>query len=163
MEIADTLAFLIGRWSLRRSFDDHRSGSRGCFEGTAVLAGPIPGQTSAPGVRARYHEAGRLQFGTHAGPASRWLEYARLDGPSVMTYFPDGRPFVELDLHGGAWRSTHRCGDDHHRIVTVVRSPSEVEEHWSVRGPSTDYDAVATFRRATGALATSRSEKGGRR
>jgi hypothetical protein len=52
-----------------------------------------------------------------------------------------GRSLKELLRH------THPYGADHYEIPTVVRSPSEIEERWRVRGPTEDYDAVATLRR----------------
>ena len=64
-----------------------------------------------------------------------------------MLYLTDGTPFVDLDLRSGTWRSVHLCGEDHHEIVTVARSLGEVEERWRVRGPTTNYDAVAILRR----------------
>jgi hypothetical protein len=138
MQIADTLAFLLGTWQLRRTIADHRSGKDGLFTGRGVLAGA---------GRARYDEHGELSFGAHRGPATRHLEYAPLDSGAVFLYFRDGRPFVDLDLRTGEWRSTHDCGEDRYQIRTVIRSAATVTEHWRVRGPDTSYDAVTTWRR----------------
>jgi hypothetical protein len=55
--------------------------------------------------------------------------------------------YVDLDLRSGTWRSLHPCAEDHYEIVTVVRSPDEVEERWRVRGPAKDYEAVTMLRR----------------
>jgi hypothetical protein len=98
-------------------------------------------------VRARYDEAGELCFGTHMGQARRSLEYTRLDNATVMLNFPDGRPFIDLDLSTGAWQSNHLCGADRHEITTLVRSRHVVQERWWVCGPTTDYDAVTTLMR----------------
>jgi hypothetical protein len=147
VEILDTLAFLLGSWSLERSIEDHRSGTRGSFSGSATLvwAGAEPGLASVR--RARYDEAGELRFGAHTGPASRHLEYARQDGAAVMIYFADGRPFTDLDLRGGAWSTVHDCDEDRYEITTILRSDRVVEERWRVRGPSLSYDAITTLMR----------------
>jgi len=147
MKVVDTLSFLLGKWTLERVLTDYRSRTDGRFEGSATIARAQSGQDSALGTRAHYDEKGTLRFGRHVGPASRRLEFVRLESTIVMLHFTDGKPFVDLDLRSGAWRSTHPCGEDHHEIFTVVRSPGQVEEHWRVRGPTKDYDAVAILRR----------------
>ncbi len=147
MEIVDTLGLLLGTWTLQRSIEDHRLGIRGWFEGRAMLVDGTPSENSDLGVRARYDEVGEIHFAAHTGRASRSLEYARLDNTAVMLYFADGRPFVDLDLRSGAWRSSHHCGDDHYAIATVVRSHNVVQEHWRASGPTMSYDAVTTLTR----------------
>jgi hypothetical protein len=147
VKIADTLSFLLGQWTLERFLTDHRSGTDGRFEGRVSIAGAPSGQSAGSGPRAHYEEVGTLRFGRHVGPASRRLELVRLESTVVMLYFHDGNPFVDLDLRSGRWRSTHPCGEDNYEILTVVRSPRELEEQWRVRGPNEDYDAVATLRR----------------
>jgi hypothetical protein len=143
MEIADTLDFLLGRWTLERFLTDHRSGTEGRFEGCLTVARAPSDQ----GARASYDEAGTMCFGGHEGPASRRLQLVRLDSAVVMAHFTDGKPFVDLDLRRGTWTSTHPCRADHYEFFTIVRSPDEVEELWRVRGPAKDYDAVATLKR----------------
>jgi hypothetical protein len=147
MEIPDTVGFLLGTWDVDRSIADHRSLVSGSFRGTAVVAAePRPGPGG--GSRARYEETGELRFGSHAGPASRRLEYAAArDGGAVSVRFADGRPFVDLDLGGGRWQAVHQCGADRYELTTVVRSHDVVEERWRVRGPAKDYDAVTTLTR----------------
>ena len=140
MQISDTLAFLLGTWDISRTILDHRSGKRGLFSGRGVLAGA---------GRARYDEEGELSFGAHRGPASRHLEYARLDSAAAFLYFSNGRPFVDLDLRTGAWRSIHDCVDDRYEIQTVVRSDRTMQEYWRVTGPDTSYDAVTTLTRVS--------------
>lgn len=147
MQVIDTFAFLLGTWDLDRSIEDRRSGIRGSFSGKATLAEAEPNQGSVLGGRARYDERGELHFGTHRGPASRLLEYTRLNGAAVMLYFANGRPFVDLDLRRGAWRSIHYCGDDRYEIATIVRSCGVVQENWRVRGPGKDYGASTTLMR----------------
>jgi hypothetical protein len=147
MEIVDTFTFLLGRWTLERVVTDHRSGTDGRFEGNVVIAEAQSDRNHPFDRRARYDETGTLHFGGHVGTASRRLELVRLENAAVMLYLADGTPFVDLDLRSGTWRSVHPCGEDHHEIVTAARSPDEVEEHWRVRGPTEDYDAVAILRR----------------
>jgi hypothetical protein len=147
MEIVDTLGFLLGTWRVSRSIEDHQSRIRGSFEGTAALTEPPSGCNFSLGARARYDEEGELHFGTHMGQAYRSLEYMRLDDVTVMLYFTDGRPFVDLDLSTGAWQSNHLCGDDRYEIATLVRSRNIVQERWRVQGPTTNYDAVTTLMR----------------
>jgi len=147
MEIIDTLRFLLGTWTLERSIADHRSGIRGIFEGSATLVEVPNGRSCNLSGGARYDETGHLQFGAHTGPASRSLEYALLNRTTVLLYFTDGRPFADLDLRSGAWRSIHHCGQDRYELTTFVRSHSEVQERWRVQGPAKDYRASATLRR----------------
>jgi hypothetical protein len=147
MDIIDTLGFLIGRWTLERLLMDHRSGTDGRFEGDAVIVEVQPDLNRTLGPRARYDESGTLRFGRHVGPATRRLNLERIENAVVMLSFVDGKPFVDLDLRSGTWRSVHPCGEDHQEIVTVARSLDVVEEHWRVRGPTQDYDAVTILRR----------------
>jgi hypothetical protein len=90
---------------------------------------------------------GEVRFGTYTGQARRTLEYRQLDDVTVMIYFANGRPFVDLDLSTGAWQSDHLCGDDRHEIATFVRSGNIVEERWRVQGPMTNYEAIAIHTR----------------
>lgn len=149
MEVLDTLGFLLGRWKVSRSIEDHLNSIRGSFEGTARLTGvPFDGNPY-PQTRARYEEAGEVSFGSHVGAARRSLDYHRMDDVAVMLHFSDGRPFVDLDLRTGAWQSRHLCGDDRYQIATLVMSRNVVQERWRVQGPTKDYDAVTTLTRST--------------
>lgn len=148
MLIADTLGFLLGAWDLSRAITDHRGGTLGSFAGRAVVATTEPREAAVQPRIARYDETGELRLGSHRGAASRSLEYARRDDGTLLLYRPGGQPFVDLDLTSGAWRASHRCGDDHYEISTVVRSSGIVREYWRVRGPLKDYTAVTTLTRA---------------
>ncbi len=141
MDVADTLAFLVGTWEVHRTVEDHRLGSSGTFAGTASVE-RSPGDACAS---ATYLEVGEVRFGAHRGPARRVLELrARGDG-AVLLHFADGRPFVDLDLASGSWHATHDCGADRYELTTRVQSPTTVEERWRVRGPAKRYDAVTTL------------------
>lgn len=136
----DTFRFVLGTWSVERSLEDRRTGTCGSFVGSATVVEVTDG-------RARYAEEGELCLGAHRGLARRRLLYARRDAASVMAYFADGRPFVDLDLRTGVWRSVHDCGADRYEITTVVREAGVMQERWRVRGPDKDYDAATTLTR----------------
>jgi len=146
VEIVDTFTFLLGRWQVTRSIEDHLAGTRGWFAGVATIAEQ---RCSEPenGSRAHYDEDGQLHFGVHTGAAQRHLEYRGRSDGSVALYFADGRAFVDLDLCAGEWQSTHLCGQDEYTIVTVVRSSGLVEEHWQVHGLAKRYEATTTLTR----------------
>jgi hypothetical protein len=147
VEIVDAVGFLLGNWWLSRSIEDHQLGIHASFQGTAELFEDEPGSSSVIGGRAHYEEKGDLHYGSYRGPASRKLEYVRSDHATAMLYFADGRPFVDLDLRNGTWRSSHLCGHDHYEISTLIRSSTIVSESWRVWGPSTNYEAATTFTR----------------
>jgi len=54
----------------------------------------------------------------------------RLEDATVMLYFTDRRPFIDLDLITGASHRSHLCGDDCYEIATFVRSHNVVQEYW---------------------------------
>ena len=147
MEISDTLGFLLGTWRVTRRIENQKLGAFGSFEGTALLAEHDLGNPSTGSGRARYEETGELRIGTYSGQAHRSLEFVRLEDATVALYFTDHRLFIDLDLRTGASYADHLCGDDCYQIGTVVRSHRVVQEHWRVRGPTTDYDAVTTLER----------------
>lgn len=145
VDVADTLSFLLGTWSLERSLEDHRWARTGSFSGNAVMTATRADGASGLVERAHYCETGELRFGTHIGPSSRQLEYRRLGRGAAMVHFAGGRPFIQLDLRPGTCRRIHRCGEDRYEITTHVRSESLVQELWRVRGPAKDYAATATL------------------
>jgi len=130
METGDTLGFLLGTWRIMRWIEDHKLGAGGSFEGTATLTELPFGCPSTVRGRARYDETGELHFGTYAGQARRSLECMRLEDATVMLYFTDRRPFIDLDLITGASHRSHLCGDDCYEIATFVRSHNVVQEYW---------------------------------
>ncbi len=147
VEVADTLSFLLGTWSLDRSIEDYRGGREGSFTGVGAWT-EEPGPGGEPGEGgACYHESGRLVLATHEGLASRRLQVERMSHGAVMLRFHDGRPFVDLDLGPGECRRVHTCGADRYEISFVVRARSLVEERWRVRGPQKDYAAITTLAR----------------
>ena len=147
---AETLALLLGRWAVVREIDDHRTGERARFDGTAT----IEEARAASDLVATYDETGELVVAGRRTPATRRLGYAaRADG-SLDVRFADGRHFVDLDLRSGAWEAHHPCAPDSYLVETRVLSPVSFEERWTVRGPAKSYDALTTYERLPGHPAT---------
>ncbi|KQM24361.1 hypothetical protein ASL10_14010 [Frigoribacterium sp. Leaf8] len=147
---AETLALLLGRWSVTREIDDHRTGEHARFDGTATIEEARAGSD----LVATYDEAGELVVADRRTPATRRLGYgARGDG-SLDVRFADGRHFVDLDLRSGAWEAHHPCAPDAYLVETRVLSPTSFEERWTVRGPAKSYDALTTYERVAGHPAT---------
>lgn len=144
LSVIDTLEFLLGLWKIDRSIRDHRAAVDGSFIGIASIQAASEIQS---GLLARYSETGELHFGGHQGAANRTLNYAPARQAAVMLLFRDLRPFVDLDLSSGTWRSDHRCGGDRYEIVTTVGSDESFEESWRVRGPAKSYDTFTRFTR----------------
>ena len=152
---ADTLAFLLGTWELERTLEDHISGTTGLFKGRATFTETVAAGAPPRCEWARYEESGELHFGTQRTRASRSLIYERLKDASVMLYFADGKPFVDLNLESGAWRGVHNCVEDLYEMTTTVGSPDLVQECWRVTGPRKDYLAVTTLTRVADSAALS--------
>lgn len=144
-DVDDTLAFLIGTWSLERTLDDRRTGRLGSFTGTAVVA-PVDRDGGSALEQARYEETGTLRLGTYEGPARRELVLARAGG-GVQVLFSDGRPFFHLELRAGRCRAEHPCRADLYEIGFELGGPDLIRERWRVRGPSKAYEALTTWRR----------------
>ena len=113
------IAYLVGRWTVRRRLSDLETGTEGEFAGLAEI--------SADGVWA---ETGRLRFGGYDGEARRVLRI--VDG---AVEFEDGRPFHALDLSGGTCAVEHLCGEDRYTGEFVVVSRDELRVAWLVTGP----------------------------
>jgi hypothetical protein len=145
MDVADTFGFLLGAWQVSRTIEDRRAKVSGTFEGSALLV--VPPEWQARGVWARYDESGTLQFGGHSGPARRTLGYMRRQDGTVAIFFPDGSPYIDLDLRTGTCERDHPCREDQYHLEFKVRSLDEFEERWEVQGPEKDYVALTTLRR----------------
>ena len=147
---AETLALLLGRWSVTRDIDDHRTGEHARFDGTATIEEAPAGSD----LVATYDEAGVLVVADRRTPATRRLGYASPGDGSLDVRFADGRHFVDLDLRSGAWEAHHPCAPDSYLVETRVLSPTSFEERWTVRGPAKSYDALTTYERVAGHPAT---------
>jgi hypothetical protein len=139
LEIADTLAFLLGRWSIDRVIHDRRTSSTVNFHGTAEVD-PVPGGAS-------YMELGQVATDGHTGPARRRLSFSQRDDGTVRVDFQDGRPFLDLDLSTGHAQATHPCRADTYEMSFQVLGPDELLERWRVTGPEKDYGAETVWRR----------------
>ncbi len=138
--ISDTLAFLLGHWSIERTIEDHRDAARVHFSGTAVIESTPAG--------AQYSETGQLSTPAHTGPARRTLSLCRLKDGTVRLDFPDGRPFLDLDLSSGRTQVSHPCRADTYAMAFEVLGPDALLEHWHVTGPAKHYTAETRWRRA---------------
>jgi hypothetical protein len=147
VEVPDTLRFLLGTWRVQRLIDDHRSGDRGSFEGTAAMVLETSGRDALSDECALYSEVGELRWGSYSGAATRLLRYVGSSNERVAVNFADGRPFTDLDLSSGFWSGEHLCRSDRYEFETLVRSSQLIEERWRVSGPAKNYDVVTTLTR----------------
>lgn len=144
IELADTLGFLLGRWSVLRRVQDHVAERQLVFEGEARV------EPGGPGASARYEESGHTMMGSYRGRAGRHLDVLGRPDGSALFRFTDGRPFIVCDLRCGRWQATHPCGADLYEISFRVDAPDRLEERWRVVGPDTDYEALTWLVRKTG-------------
>jgi hypothetical protein len=132
------MAFLLGRWSLRREIND----GEGAFVGDALF--------TADGTSGlRWRETGRLALGGYVGEAHRTLLIG--PGPRSGTWevrFDDGRPFHPLDLRSGRWEAEHQCGPDLYRGVYATPGADRLTVRWRVTGPGRADTIVSDYRRA---------------
>jgi hypothetical protein len=149
VEIPSTLEFLLGRWSIERVIEDHRDAATVRFTGEALVTlAEGEGEGEGEGeARASYVEQGQMSLGAHTGPARRTLGLHERGDGTVALEFPDGRPFLELDLCAGRSRATHPCGADSYELAFEVLGPNKLLERWRVSGPAKDYDAETVWRR----------------
>jgi Family of unknown function (DUF6314) len=127
----DLIAYLAGRWSVRRRLTDLERGSEGTFEGMAEIG--------ADGV---WTESGRLRFGAYDGEARRVLRVV-----AGAVEFEDGRPFHALDLTHGACVVEHLCSEDRYAGEYVVVGPGELRIVWFVTGPRKRQVIESVYRR----------------
>ena len=126
------IAFLAGRWTVRRQLTDLETGTEGEFAGIAEFEGD-----------GTWTESGRLRFGAYDGEARRVLRV--VDG---AVEFEDGRPFHALDLSGGTCAVEHLCGEDRYAGEYVVVGPDELRIVWLVTGPRKRQHIESVYRRA---------------
>jgi hypothetical protein len=142
-DIAWTIEFLRGDWSVERRILDRRAGQDGSFRGMARF------QSSGDSQLLDYTEDGDLHLGSHHGPARRRLIYSgRADGAADVR-FADGREFYRLDLRAGNWQAEHPCRADSYHVTFTRLSPDSFTETWQVAGPHKDYELQTTYRRMT--------------
>ncbi|MFJ4471299.1 DUF6314 family protein [Streptomyces sp. NPDC089424] len=130
--VPEVLAYLAGRWQVRRSVRDLASGDEGRFEG-ATAFGPLEGGGLL------HEESGTFVWRGVARPAERTLHF--LPGPAAGTAdvrFADGRPFHHLDLTTGRYVADHPCSADLYRGEFTARDEDGWRSVWRVRGPAKD-------------------------
>jgi hypothetical protein len=153
VEIASTLEFLIGEWSIERAITDHLDRRDARFSGAATVR-------RSGASAAVYLEQGEVSFGAHRGPARRTLGLREQPDGTVGVDFRDGRPFLELDLRDGRCMASHPCRADAYELVYEVASLDRICERWRVTGPAKDYVAETVWRRRRGSNLENAEGKG---
>lgn len=138
--ISDLAAFLGGSWDVARELDDLAGSGAMRFVGTARW---WPRGAAELG----YEEHGVLERADGRDDAWRNLSYARLDGGRAEVRYADGRPFHELDLTRGRWRTLVSCGADRYAGLFVVGGPDQLVVRWTVRGPAKAYSSTTRYLR----------------
>ncbi|MFE9683256.1 DUF6314 family protein [Streptomyces sp. NPDC006285] len=136
--VEDVLAYLAGRWRVRRSVRDLASGDTGTFCGTTVFE-RLEGDGRGPSDGLLHHESGTFEWRGVARPAERTLRFLPGDGPGrADVRFADGRPFHDLDLTSGRYVADHPCAADLYRGEFTVYSSDRWRTVWRVGGPAKD-------------------------
>ncbi|MEG3629481.1 DUF6314 family protein [Streptomyces poriticola] len=132
--VPDVLAYLAGRWRVRRTVRDLTDGTEGRFEGTTVFA---PADGTGGGLLHR--ETGDFVWRGVTRPAERTLRFLPGAAPGTAEVrFADGRPFHDLDLTGGRHTAGHPCAADFYRGEFTVLDAARWRTVWRVRGPAKD-------------------------
>ncbi|KUL34348.1 hypothetical protein ADL22_30275 [Streptomyces sp. NRRL F-4489] len=140
--VADTAAYLTGRWHIERAVHDLRTGTEGSFRGTAEIRPDGPGGTLV------HLEEGELTWQGTVHPATRTLRIGpRPDGTAAVT-FADGRPFHDLDLRTGRWTAHHPCAADRYEGTFTALNADRWHLRWRVTGPAKDQLLRSVYRRA---------------
>ncbi|GAA0477676.1 DUF6314 family protein [Streptomyces sp. NPDC046215] len=143
--VPDALAYLAGRWSVRRTLVDLGTGSRGTFDGTAAFR-PLDGSAGLLHV-----EEGQLSWNGTVNRASRTLQVLPAPDGTAEVTFADGRPFHDLDLRTGRWTTRHHCGADLYLATFTVVSPDAWQVQWRTTGPAKDHLLRTTHQRCAAA------------
>ena len=123
----NTVDYLRGRWTLRRSIEDASSGQRGSFAGTAAFTPQADGLT--------WVESGMLRWPTYRGPAGRTLRVAPGAGSTAAILFSDGHFFHELDLGVARSHVFHDCPPDRYAGIVDVIGADAWRIEWFCEGP----------------------------
>ncbi|WP_216589338.1 DUF6314 family protein [Streptomyces brasiliscabiei] len=161
LPVPDVLAHLAGRWRVLRSVRDLAGGAEGEFSGTTVFGPPDDdgdvrdldgvrdlGDLGDLGGGLLHREAGTFVWQGVPRPAERTLRF--LPGPAPGTAdvrFADGRPFHDLDLTTGHWRTDHPCVADLYRGEFEVYDEDRWRTTWRVGGPAKDLLLVTDYTR----------------
>jgi hypothetical protein len=141
LPVPDALVYLSGGWSVVRSVRDLTSGAEGVFTGTTVF-GPL----DDGGLLHR--ETGTFVWQGVPRPAERTLRFLPGTAPGTADVrFGDGRPFHDLDLTTGHWRTDHPCAADLYRGAFEVHDENRWRTLWRVGGPAKDLLLVTDLTR----------------
>ncbi|MFM9595514.1 DUF6314 family protein [Streptomyces scabiei] len=81
-------------------------------------------------------------------PAERTLRFLPGTAPGTADVrFGDGRPFHDLDLTTGRWRTDHPCAADLYRGTFEVHDENRWRTLWRVGGPAKDLLLVTDLTR----------------
>eukprot|EP00435_Cladocopium_sp_Y103_P021875 s3454_g5.t1 len=160
-------SYLLGSWSVKKSFDYRKGGGRGeltgiatfqaCAEKPEVLMYEERGTMSLEGLP-KPVEAYRLYcFNTGTWPVEVYFvdDPTKKHLPSLLPELPVHTSFfVPLSFGSGDAAGTgkatfqHLCIDDLYSGHLNALTPQHFEWNWSVQGPNKDGSISATYRRA---------------
>ncbi|HET9382474.1 MAG TPA: DUF6314 family protein [Streptomyces sp.] len=132
--VADVLAYLSGRWLVRRSVRDLANGLDGEFRGRTDF---LPRE----GGGLLHRETGTFVWqgvGRPAGRTLRFLPGAAGAPGTADVCFADGRPFHDLDLTTGRHVARHPCSADLYRGEFTALDADRWRAVWRVAGPAKD-------------------------
>jgi hypothetical protein len=127
--VADALGYLAGRWRVSRTVRDLTAGESGRFDGVADFT-----PDGAGGLA--HAEHGTFLWRGTARAASREHRWGPGPDGTALAAFPDGRPFHDLDLRTGRWRTVHGCPPDRYEGEFTVLGPDRWRVVWRVAGPA---------------------------
>ena len=113
---------------------DRRTPAHGSFHGVVSVIGKSP---ASPMLH--WQEAGTMTWPGYEGPASRSYRIEPTGDARVLeVMFADGRPFHQLDLRNGQWRTSHHCSPDMYQVAYTAVSAVRLDYDWEVHGPAKD-------------------------
>ncbi|MDX3640861.1 DUF6314 family protein [Streptomyces sp. MB09-02B] len=141
LPVPDASAHLRGRWRVLRSVRDLASGAEGEFSGATVFSPLDDGGLL-------HRETGTFVWQGVPRPAERTLRFLPGAAPGAADVrFADGRPFHDLDLTTGRWRTDHPCAADLYRGEFEVYDEDRWRTTWRVGGPAKDLLLVTDYTR----------------
>ncbi|WP_439120268.1 DUF6314 family protein [Marivita sp.] len=139
-QTAPRLGDFEGEWALSRRIVDHRAGSIGHFEGTAVF--------TRDGRGLAYRETGSLSLPGHPPMTAERRYHWREEDGQLIIEFDDGRFFHSF---GSTTQSaTHWCDPDTYRVCYDFSAWPVWQSTWDVSGPRKAYKMINSFRPLAG-------------